>query len=163
MTHSFGSAVLLLALWGCPPAIDQGNGSGSAIPFTEVSFSQPNGWVPGKSETYFVVTVKNWSKIYSAAPKGADLSNCVYVVAAWGPHPDSGYKIKIQHIDQVGETIQVKVQRSRPEKGMGYCTVIVHPVAVAEVNLSDLHRSGEAEFSFVEESGQQLARIRAEF
>ena len=72
------------------------------------------------------------------------LANHLYVA--------DGLALEQMQIVQNGDAVQVTVERSRPERGKVYLQVIVQPVTVARVKLSDLWHRGVLDFSFIDEN-----------
>lgn len=130
---------------------------GQQLQFRVLSNSQD--WALTKDQpSYFVVTEKNWQNYYQALPAGADLVNNLYVVAYWGVKPNPGYRISLMDLRQAAGRVQIAVKHQEPEPGKVYAQVLVHPVAVAEVNKKSLSAAGKLTFQFLDQKGVELAR-----
>src|SRR4030042_5882791 len=84
-----------------------------SIPFRAVS--NPQTWALGDKPSYLVITEKNWLSHYSSQPKGADFTANIYIVASLGLKPNPGYTVRILHLQQQGEVINVKLELGEPD------------------------------------------------
>ncbi len=149
--------ILLLAmLESCMPSGEVPR----AIAFRSVL--SPEQWLPGDEPTYLVVTQKNWSAYYTTPPNGADFITYVYLVASLGVKPNPGYSIKIDRVEQLKDTVNIRVKVGQPDPRKVYPQVIVRPIAAAKVAKADLERRNLLAFVFVDQKGQQLGTMRIE-
>ncbi len=156
MNHAWIGLILLAIAGENTMAANAGN----PVPFSSVP--APRLWAINESESYLVVTARNWSKYYSTAPRNSDFAASIYVVASMGTQPNPGYRIRITQIVQEGERVVVTVERLRPDPGKIYAQMLVNPVAVAEVKRTDLQPHTAFEFAFVDPGGRSLANVKVE-
>ncbi|CEP66207.1 PrcB C-terminal domain [Moorella glycerini] len=130
----------------------------ASIPFRLLP--HPGSWAIPSPETHFLVlTEENYLKYYHGAPKGADFSQNVYLLACWGIKPNPGYKISISQIAQHDWEVIIKIKFIEPEPLKFYPQVVTHPLMVAEVAKTALSPRGLLTFIFVAEKGLELARL----
>ncbi len=122
----------------------------------------PEQWTIGDEPAYLVVTQKNLSAYYSSPPAGSDFTDYIYLVVCLGWKPNPGYGVSVLRIEQLKDTVTIRVELKEPEPGKMYAQVLVRPVTVAGVARANLEPGGMLDFVFIDQKGQQLAKLKVE-
>lgn len=131
-----------------------------SVPFRLLPNIAP--WAIRSEEVLFLVlTEENYRNYYPLAPREADFTENIYLLACWGIKPNPGYKISISQIAQYDREVTIRIKFIEPEPPKFYPQVVALPLIVAEVAKASLSPRGLLTFLFVAENGIELAILEA--